>query len=139
MLEQEKSLPRAELHSSTHNWNGLACPSKHHPDVRWHIVGAFRVVFEIISILRDQPIEEFLEITSCRRISILHHDQAATGVLRKNRDDAIFNFALPHDGFDFIGDLVSALARSGDAKVSGDDAHVLIFAGYWCGQMTKHE
>ena len=46
---------------------------------------------------------------------------------------------VAHDGFDFIGDLVSALARSGDAKVSGDDAHVLIFAGYRCGQMTKHE
>src|SRR5438477_8165562 len=139
MFEKKDTLPRTELHSSIYNWNGLACPSKHHTDVRWHIVGTFRVVFEIIGILRDQPIEKFLQIASCRRIRILHHDQAATGVLRKNRDDAILNFTVAHDDFDFIGDLVSALARSGDAKVSGDDAHVLIFAGYRCGQMTKHE
>ena len=80
--------------------------------MRWHVVGAFRVVFEIISILRDQPIEKFLEITPCRRIRILHHDQAATGVLGKNRDDAIFDFALAYDGFDFIGDLVGTLTGS---------------------------
>ena len=139
MFEKKDTLPRAELHSSTHNWNGLACPSKHHPDVRWHVVGAFGVVFEIIGILRDQSIEEFFQITPGRRIRIFHYNQAATGVLRKDRHNSIFNFALAHDGFDFIGDFVSAFVRSGDAKVSGDDAHVLIFAGCRCGQMTKHE
>src|SRR5438552_8635998 len=39
MFEKKDTLPCAELHSSIHNWNGLACPSKHHPDVRWHVVG----------------------------------------------------------------------------------------------------
>ena len=95
--------------------------------MRWHVIGAFRVVFEIIGIFRDQPIEEFLEITPCRRIRILHHDQAATGVLRKNRDDAIFNLTLPHHGFDFIGDLVSALACCRNGKVFSENAHAYLY------------
>ena len=128
MLEKEDTLPRAKVDSSIHNRNSLARPSEDHADVRWHVVGTFRVVFEIIGILRDQPIEEFLQIAACRRIRILHYDQAATGVLRKNRDDAILNFALTHDGFNLIGDLVSALAGRGDSEVLGNDRHTLIFA-----------
>ena len=91
--------------------------------MRWHVVGAFCVVFEIIGILWHQPIEKFLQIASCRRIRILHYDQAATGVLRKNCDHAIFNFTLAYDGLDSIGDLVSALAGSGDGKIFVNDPH----------------
>lgn len=139
VLEKEDTLPCAELHSSIHNGNSFARPSQHHANVRWHVVGAFRVVFEIISILWDQPIEEFLEITACRWICILHHDKAATSVLCKNRDDATFKSALADDGFDFIGDFVSALAGRGDSEVLGNDRHTLIFARYGRRQMTKQE
>jgi len=137
MLEKKNSLSRAKLDSSIHNWNGLARPSQDHTDVRWHVVGTFGVVFEIIGIFRDQSIEELLQIASCRRIRILHHNQAATGVLCKNRDDAIFNFALAYDGFDFIGDFVSALAGSGDGEAFSDDAHSSMFPRYGTRQTTN--
>ncbi len=91
--------------------------------MRWHVVGAFGVVLEIVSIFRDQPIEKFFEIASRRWIGILHHDQAATGVLGENCDNAVFNFTFAHKRFDFVGDFVSAFSRCRDREVFGDDRH----------------
>ena len=51
------------------------------------------------NILRDPP---------RRWISILHHNQTTTGVLRKNGNNAIFNFALAYERFDLVGDFVGA-------------------------------
>jgi hypothetical protein len=137
MLEKENSLPRAELHSSIHNWNSFACPGQDHPDMRRHIVGAFCVVFEIIGILRDQPIEEFLEVASRCRIRILHHDQTATRVPRKDRYRAIFNFAFAYDRLDFIGELVSALARCGNGETFRHNVHLAISQASYRSRMTN--
>ena len=73
---------------------------------------------KIVGVLRHQPIEKFFEIAPRRGISILHHDQAATGVLRENCNNAVFNFALAHKRFDFVGDFVGAFARSRDGENS---------------------
>src|SRR5438067_12296160 len=78
--------------------------------MRWHIVRAFGVVLEIVGILRHKPIEIFSEIAPRRWIGILHYNQATTGVLRENCNNAIFNSALALEHFDLVGDFIGALS-----------------------------
>src|SRR5207248_8097992 len=94
MFEKENSLPGSKLHPPLRNRNGFAAMRQHHADMRWHVVGAFGIMLEIVGVLGHQPIEKFFEVAPCRWISILHHNQAATGVLRENCYHAVFNFAL---------------------------------------------
>ena len=47
-----------------------------------------------------------------------HHGQAATGVLRENCNNAVFNFALAHERFDLVGDFVSAFSCCCDGEMS---------------------
>lgn len=105
MFEKKNSLPGPEPHSPARDRNHLARPRQDHADVRRHIVGAFRVVLEIIRALRHQAIEECLEIAARGRISVLHDNQTATGVLRENRRRPELDPARGHDPRDFIGDL----------------------------------
>src|SRR5437763_9938398 len=85
--------------------------------MRWHVVGTFGVMLEIVGVLRHQSIEKFFEIAPRRWIGVLHYDQATTGMLRENCDNAVFNFALAHKRFDFVGDFVSAFSRCRDGEV----------------------
>ena len=117
MLEQENALPGSKLHPPLRNGNGFAAMRWHHADMRWHVVGAFGVMLEIVGILRHQPIEKFFEIAPRRWIGVLHYDQATTGMLRENCDNAVFNFALAQKRFDFVGDFVGAFARCGDGEI----------------------
>src|SRR6266550_2318446 len=93
--------------------------------MRWHVVGAFGIMFEIVGVLRYQPIEKFFEIAPCRSVSILHHNQATTGVLRENCDNAVFNFALAYERFNFVGDFVGAFSCCCDGEILGHDRHGL--------------
>src|SRR5438105_9419519 len=97
--------------------------------MRWHVVGAFGIMLEIVGVLRHQPVEKFFEIAPCRWISILHHDQTATGVLRENCNNAIFNIALPYKRFDLVGNLVGSFSccRDGEILVLNSHALIIIF------------
>src|SRR6185295_19822197 len=93
--------------------------------MRWHVVDALGIMLEIVGVLRYESVEEFFEVAACRGICVLPHNQAATGVLSENCNNAVFNFALAHKRFDFVGDFVSAFARSRDGEILGDDRHGL--------------
>src|SRR5437588_4677967 len=89
--------------------------------MRWHVVRPFGVMLEIVGVLGHQPIEKFFEIAPCRWISILHHNQATTSVLREDCNNAVSNFALAHERFNLVGNFVGPLAFGGDGEVFGDD------------------
>ncbi len=85
MLKQEQALPSAKLHFSINNWHCFARSRQDHANMRWHVIAAFGAVTKVIGIFWDETIEEFLQIMSRGWISIFHDDDAATGVLNKNR------------------------------------------------------
>ncbi len=60
-------------------------PVRRHPDVTGHIIRAFAGMLEPWRILRDQPLEKFMEIPPGRGIRIFHEDKAAAGVSDKER------------------------------------------------------
>jgi hypothetical protein len=85
VFKEKNALPRSELHFPIDNRYCLARARQYHPDVRGHVIAALRPVRKIIGIFRHEPIEERFQIAARGRIGILHHDEAATGVLNKNR------------------------------------------------------
>src|ERR1700751_4527870 len=93
MFKEENALPRSKLHFSVGNRQCLARACQSHADVRWHVIAAFRAVSEVIGILGHQVVEKLLQIAARSWIGILHDDDAATGVLNKNRRGPISNAA----------------------------------------------
>ena len=74
MFEEKNSLPDSKLHFPIRNRNGLTRSRQNHADVRRHIVAALRAVREVIGLFWHQAIEEFLQVASRCRISILHNN-----------------------------------------------------------------
>jgi hypothetical protein len=116
VFEEKDPLPSTELHSSIGNRNGLARPSQRHADVRWHIVGAFVVVLELL-IFRDELVEKSLEIAPRSGRGIFHCDQTATGVLDKHRDRSVAHAALVDLTLNLVCDFVGAFAVCIDDKI----------------------
>ena len=114
MLKQEQALPSAKLHFSINNWHCFARSRQDHANMRWHVIAAFGAVTKVIGIFWDETIEEFLQIMSRGWISIFHDDNAATGVLNKNRHCSIAQqAALVDPGLDVVGDFVHPPASGG--------------------------
>ena len=65
---------------------------------------------EVIGIFRHEAVEKLFQIASRGGVGILHDDEAATGVLNKNRDCSVLDAALVDLRFNLIGDFVEALA-----------------------------
>jgi len=84
MFEQENALPGSQLHFPLDNWHCFAGPREYRADMRWHVIGPFGAMCEIIAVFRDEPIEEFFQVTSRRRVGIFHDDYAATGMLHED-------------------------------------------------------
>ncbi len=108
MFEQKDALPRAELHSSVSNRYCLARASQHHPDMRRHIIAAFRTVCEVIGILGNQPVKKLFQIAARGRIGILHYDDTATGVLNEHSHCPVPYSARVDLGLHIIGDFVQS-------------------------------
>ena len=123
MLKQEQALPSAKLHFSVDNRHCLAGARQDHANMRWHVIAAFGAVTKVIGIFWDETIEEFLQIMSRGWISIFHDDDAATGVLNKNRHCSISNAALVDLRLNFIGDFVQSLAVGAKIELVVMDAH----------------
>ena len=85
MFEKENALPGSQLHLTIDNRDSFTGAGQDQANMRWHIIAAFGTVREIISILWNQPVKEFFQITSRSRIGIFHDDHAATGMLDKHR------------------------------------------------------
>jgi len=109
MFEEENALPGSKLHFSVGNGHGLAGAGQDHADVRWHVIAAFGAVREIIGVLGHESIEEFFQVLARSWISILHDDNATTGVLDKNSRYPISNATLVDRRLNFIGDVVQPL------------------------------
>jgi hypothetical protein len=110
VFEEENALPRSELYFCVHNRQGLAGARKDHADVRWHVVAAFRIVREVIGIFRHEAVEKLFQIALRGGIGIFHDDDAATGVLNKNRDCSVSHSAVVDLRLHLIGDFVETLA-----------------------------
>ena len=123
MFEEENALPRSKLHFSVGNGHGLAGAGQDHADVRWHVIAAFGAVREVIGILGDESIEEFFQVLARSWISILHDDNATTGVLDKNSRYPISNATLVDLALNFASDVVRALAACFDGKMASFNAH----------------
>ena len=74
MLKEKNALPRAELHSTIDNRDGLARARERHPDMRSAVVTAFGRVDEIIGLFRHEALKKFFQICSCRPIGVFHDD-----------------------------------------------------------------
>ncbi|MEY2484399.1 MAG: hypothetical protein QOG67_2127 [Verrucomicrobiota bacterium] len=110
MLEQEDALPCSELHLTVRNRYRFATARKCHPNVGWHVVGAFVVMLKVIGAFRDKFIEKLLQIPARRGRGIFHGDDAATRVWHKEYDDSVPDLMLVDQGLRLARYLVSALA-----------------------------
>ena len=122
MFEQENALPRSELHFSIENGYGFAGVRQHHPDVRWHVIAALRVVREIIGVVWHDPVEKLFQVSARGRIGIFHDDNAATGVLNEDSDCSTAHTALIDPRLNLIGDFIKTLAVG--AKLDSIVMHV---------------
>lgn len=88
VLPEENSLPSAKLHPTRGHGDYFTGAGESHFDMTRHIVGPFERVVKIWVVFRHETIEPPLEITTGRRISVLHDNQATACVLAENRDGA---------------------------------------------------
>ena len=79
MLEEEKALPGPEHGSSADHGDVLVHVGQAHADVRGHVVTAFVSVDKVRRILRDEVVEEGVQVGARGRISVLHDHQRAAG------------------------------------------------------------
>ena len=123
MLEEKNSLPGPEVHLSIENRHRLAGAREGHANVRRHIVATFRLVREVICVLRHQAIEKFFKITSRGRIGVFHDDEAATGVLNKCRHGSGTHASFVDDRLDIVRDFVGPLAVGANVESLLSNAH----------------
>ena len=80
---------------------------------------------EVIGIFRDQPIEEFLQVAARCGISVLHNEEAATGVLDKN-SHCPASYSAPVDlRLQIIGDFVEAFTFGAKFELVVMDMHYI--------------
>ena len=123
VFKEKNSLPCPELHFSIDNRDGLACARQNHTNMRRAIVFALSDVLKIVGIFRDQTLEKFLEILSCRRVGVFHNDEAATRVLNEDRRRPATHAVLIDLVLDFAGDLVGPLASGANFELILVNAH----------------
>ena len=126
VFEKENALPGAELHSIVGDWDHFARAGQDRPDMRGAVVGTFGGMFEIRSILRDEALKEFFEITAGGWIGVFHDDQAATGVPNENRDQAGLDPALRNNSRDALSDFVSAFSFRGNGETGSVNRHLTL-------------
>lgn len=73
-----------------------------------HIVRSFVIVLEIVGVLWNESIKEFLQVAARSWCGIFHDDQAAAGVLSKDRDRAVPNLMFVDEGPDIASDFVGS-------------------------------
>jgi hypothetical protein len=126
VLEQENPLPGPKLHFAVDDRDCLTRACQGHANVRRHVIAAFRTVSEIIGIFRHQTIEKFLQVMSCRGISVFHENDAATGVLNKHRDYPTAQVALIDFRLNLVGDFVGPLASSANVELILVNTHRIL-------------
>jgi hypothetical protein len=80
---------------------------------------------EVIGIFRHEAVEKLFQIASRGGIGIFHDDDAAAGVLNKNRDCSVSHIALVDLRLHFIGDFVKSFAMGANLNSIVMHAHFL--------------
>ncbi len=114
MLEEENALPGAELQAAISDWNDFAGTREYHAKVRSGIVATFRGMREIIGVLWDEPLEEFVEINPRRAVCVLENHKARARVLDEDRGGPCPDTANTHNTSDTLSDLIGAFSASRD-------------------------
>lgn len=132
VLKKENPLPSAERQSAVHNGNHFGCSGQSHAQVTGHIISTFVRVDKIWRFLRHQPIKKLMQVRPRRGVSVFEDQQAATGVLDKDRRSASAYPAGGDQSLAGIGDLVGALASRLDTETVSEGSHELR-----CGRWTR--
>ena len=109
MLEKKNALPGAELHFAIDDRDRFARPRQDHANVRGHVVRAFIIVL-IVGVFGNELLKKSLDIASGRWRGVLHHGQAATGVLNENRHDSVSHAGFVDLFLDLMRNLIGAFA-----------------------------
>jgi hypothetical protein len=117
MFEKEDALPGAELHSPASYRDHFTRAGQDGTNVRGAVVGTFRGMFEIRSVLGHEALEKFLEIAACGWIGVFHNDQTATRVPNEKREGPGLHPALRDNCGDAVCNFVGAfpVRRNGEA------------------------
>jgi hypothetical protein len=123
MFEEKNALPCSQLHFFSCDWHGLAGACQDHANVGWHVVAAFGVMREVIGTFRHQTVKKLLQIVSRAWVGIFHNDDAATGVLNKNRDCAVSHPSVVDLGLHVSGNFIKSLATGAHFELVVVNAH----------------
>src|SRR4029453_6513482 len=93
---------------------------------------------EVIGIFRHKTLEKFLQIVPRGGISIFHDDDAATGVLNKNRDRSILDVALVDLRLYVISDFVEAFPVRVHFKLIMINVHFRTLRFLSCRARSRH-
>ena len=116
MFKQKQPLPSPQCQLTVDDGYRLGASREYHPNVRRHIIGTFISVDEIGFILGHQPVKILVQIRPRVGVGVLHDDQRATGMLDKDRCDALLDTRLFEDVLNLVGDGVGAFATGRESN-----------------------
>ena len=105
VLPKENPLPGSELHPTGADGNDFAGPSERHLYMTRHIIRPFESVVKVRIVFGDETVEPTLKVSTGRRISVLHNDQATAGVLAEYRNGAGGHATGCHEVSDLSGNF----------------------------------
>lgn len=114
MLPEEHALPCAEAETPIDEGDHFRSARQSHLNVARHVICPFVGMRKIGIILRDEAIDEALQISASRWISVFHNHQTATGMAAKDGDRAFAQARLTQALFDGRSKLFGRFPRSGD-------------------------
>jgi len=116
VLEEKNPLPSSKSQTSTDDWDHLRGARERHPQVARHVIRTLAGVDEPRLILRHKPVEEPMKVGPCRGVCVFKNQQTAARMLDEHRGRAGANAAGLNHALALSGDVVCALAPSGQAE-----------------------
>jgi hypothetical protein len=122
VLENENSLPGTERQIAGGDRDDFAGAGQHHAYVGGAVIGTFIVVL-VVRVLRDEALEEILQIATRGRRRVFHDDETATGMAHEYGRGAVGDLALPNDLGHVVGDFVGPLPFGSDLERVAVNCH----------------
>ena len=105
MLPEEHALPCAEAEPPVDEGDDFHRAGQRHLNVARHVIRPLVGMRKVGIILRDEAIDEALQISASRWIGVFHNHQTATGMAAKDGDRALAQAGLAQALFDGRGEL----------------------------------
>ena len=102
MLPEEHALPCAEAETPVDEGDHFRSARQRHLNVARHVIRPLVGMRKVGIILRDEAIDEALQISASRWIGVFHNHQTATGMAAKDGDRALA-MAEVNSSVDFPG------------------------------------